>query len=233
MIKKLREIVLDVETTGLYHNQGDRIIELGCVELINHIPSGKTLQKYFNPTTKYVSEEALKIHNIDNDFLKKQPTFESSHKEILNFLSKDTLIIHNASFDLGFLNKELKIIGVKELENPHVDTLLLARKKLGGGPMKLDSLCKRFNIDLSIRGFHGALLDANLLVEVYIELLGGKQSGFDFFKESKQAKNTKEAINKEKTSKKTKLIRASDEEIALHKKFVKSIKEPIWKKFNY
>ena len=186
MNRSIREIVLDTETTGLNPQNGDRIIEIGCVELINHIPSGNNIQLYFNPETKDVSEEAEKIHGIKNNFLKKQKFFRDKVDEIIKFISNDTLIIHNANFDVGFINQELKLCNKEKLKNSIVDTVKLARKKLGGGAVNLDALCRRFNIDISGRKLHGALLDSHLLAEVYIELLGGRQTGLEFVDNKKQ-----------------------------------------------
>ena len=233
MLEKNREIVLDLETTGLYHQEGDRIIEIGCVELLNHTPTGKTLQIYLNPKTKYVNEEARAIHGINNDFLKKQPTFKDKANDILDFIKNDTLVIHNATFDLGFLNKELSLCNLQSLSNPCVDTLLLARKKLGSGPLKLDSLCKRFNINTSKREFHGALLDSTLLAQVYIELLGGKQTDLGLFDKKALFVDKKTKHNTNRQLKKMILAKVSEEEIRIHKNFVKTLKKPIWNSFIY
>ena len=170
----MREIVIDTETTGLDYKNGDRIIEVGCVELKNYIPTGNSLQFYCKPD-RSISEGAKNIVGLSDDFLNQQKPFEENHKELLDFIKKDTLIIHNASFDLGFINNELSILGLSPLDNPVVDTVSLAREVLNTRIANLDYLCRRFNIDLSNRSFHGALLDSQLLAAVYLELRGGKQ----------------------------------------------------------
>ena len=230
MDNKTREIVLDTETTGLNAKNGDRVIEIGCVELIGHIPSGKTFQTYLNPESKQVSKDAIKIHNIDNEFLKTQPVFKNKANEFINFLSNDILVIHNSKFDLEFLNNELKLCQMKPINNLIVDTLVLAKRKIGTGQANLDSLCKRYNISLDQRKVHGALLDATLLAEVYIELLGGRQADLNFLT-GNQTKDKNNAINKK--NKETKKIIVKNEDINAHKNFVKSIKNALWSKHSY
>ena len=182
----MREIVLDTETTGLNFKGGDRIIEVGCVEVFNHVATKNTLQFYCR-TNKEISTDAQKISGISNEFLKDKKTFSEQHLMLLNFIKDDPLIIHNAEFDLGFLNNELNIIGKAPLKNKIIDTVFLARKVLNSRIANLDYLCRRFNIDLTKRKFHGALLDAQLLAEVYLELKGGKQITMDLTtKENKQ-----------------------------------------------
>ena len=171
----MREIVLDTETTGLDYKRGDRIIEVACVELINHVATDKHLQFYCS-TDKTVTDEAIKIHGLSNSFLGKFPKFHENAERLLNFIKGDTLIIHNADFDLGFINNELKMAGIKTIKNKFIDTVLLARKTLNTRTANLDYLCRRFSIDLSSRKLHGALLDCRLLSEVYLELLGGRQT---------------------------------------------------------
>ena len=170
----MREIVIDTETTGLSFKSGDRIIEVACLELVNHIPTDKHLQFYCS-TDKLVDDSAIKIHGLTNDFLNKHPLFKDQSKKFLDFINNDRLIIHNADFDIGFINNELEIIGHKPIKNEYIDTVSLARKNLNTRIANLDYLCRRFSIDLSERKFHGALLDCQLLSEVYLELIGGKQ----------------------------------------------------------
>ncbi len=225
----MREVVIDTETTGLNFKSGDRIIEVGCVELSNHVPTGKTLQFYCRPD-KDISEDAKKIVGLSDDFLKKQKTFAENHEQMLDFIKNDTLIIHNSEFDLGFINNELSIIGLSPLENPVVDTVKLARQVLSTRVANLDYLCRRFNIDLSDRSFHGALLDSQLLASVYLELRGGKQ--FKMVLEQ-NINNKNETILKSTNIEKTKEIKLSDNQISAHKKMLKKIKNPIWNKFNY
>tara|TARA_B100000674_G_C37909776_1_gene948015 strand:+ start:455 stop:1132 length:678 start_codon:yes stop_codon:yes gene_type:complete len=225
----MREVVIDTETTGLNYNLGDRIIEVGCVELNNHVPTGKTLQFYCRPD-KDISEGAKKIVGLSDIFLKKQKTFEENHEELLNFIRNDTLIIHNAEFDIGFINNELSLIGKSPLNNPVIDTVPLARTVLNTRIANLDYLCRRFSIDLSDRSFHGALLDSHLLASVYLELKGGKQFSMQLEENGAiSEKITTNNINTEKTKK----IVITNEQIAEHKKMLKKINNPIWKKYNY
>ncbi|MDX2083570.1 MAG: DNA polymerase III subunit epsilon [Rickettsiales bacterium] len=176
----MRELCLDIETTGLDPRNGDKIIEIACVELVNKIKTGNSFHSYINPRRE-VPEDAFKIHGISTKFLQDKPIFDHIAAKFLEFIKDDKLIIHNAAFDTKFINHELRILGFAELKMENViDTLLIARKKFPGAPASLDALCKRFNIDLSKRGKHGALLDSELLCDVYIELLGGAQSGLVF-----------------------------------------------------
>jgi len=224
----MREIILDTETTGLSFEQGDRIIEVGCVELHNHIPTGNTLQFFCN-VQKKISEEASKIHGITNEFLSRHPTFRENAKNLVNFVKDDTLVIHNAAFDIGFINNELKIIGLPKLENKIIDTVTLARKKLNTRIANLDYLCRRFEIDLSERKLHGALLDSHLLAEVYLELNGGKQISMDLYNTDKKS-NNKEIIETKRSHKFIK-IQPNEEELLQHKVNLKQIKSPLWEKF--
>ena len=226
----MREVVIDTETTGLNYKTGDRIIEIGCVELINHIPTGNNLQFYCS-TKKTIDKEAAKVHGLTNNFLHNYPSFKKQSNEFLKFIGGDILIIHNADFDIGFINNELKLIGANPINNKIVDTLLLARKKLNTRVANLDYLCRKFSIDISARTTHGALLDCQLLAEVYIELIGGKQTALDFFE---LGKNTITTINKNPINTKNIIkITISEEEIKSHKEFVKSLKNTLWKKLDY
>jgi DNA polymerase-3 subunit epsilon len=172
----LREIVFDTETTGLDPLQGDRLVEIGCIELVNRFPTGKTFHCYFNPE-RDMPESAFKIHGLASDFLKDKPLFADKVDELIGFLGDAPLVAHNAMFDLGFLNAELERAGRATVNRERmVDTLLLARRKHPGGANRLDDLCLRYAIDNSRRINHGALLDAELLAEVYIELIGARQA---------------------------------------------------------
>ena len=225
----MREIVIDTETTGLNYKTGDRLIEVGCVELNNYIPTGKSLQFYCRPD-KEISEGAKNIVGISDSFLKKQKTFEENHENLLNFIQDDTLVIHNSDFDMGFINNELKLIGMPPLKNPIIDTVSLAREVLNTRIANLDYLCRRFNIDLSDRSFHGALLDSQLLASVYLELRGGKQFSMKLDNSRNQNIGTEtKHTNKEKTRE----IQVNKEQLQLHAEMLKKIKNPIWKKFNY
>jgi DNA polymerase-3 subunit epsilon len=173
----MREIILDTETTGLDAKGGDRLIELGCVELVNRFPSGREFHLYCNPEGRAVHPEAEAVHGISSDFLKDKPAFRAVADEFLAFIDGASLVIHNATFDIGFLNIELERVGRQPIPADRViDTLSLARRKHPAGPNSLDALCRRYGIDNSKRTKHGALLDATLLAEVYIELLGERQA---------------------------------------------------------
>ncbi|PZN98719.1 MAG: DNA polymerase III subunit epsilon [Hyphomicrobiales bacterium] len=172
----MREIVLDTETTGVEANGGDRIVEIGCVELLNHCPTGRSFHCYINPE-RPMSEGAFKVHGLSDAFLAPQPVFAAVADEFLGFVEGARLVIHNAAFDVGFLNMELKRVGRGPIEpSLVVDTLSMARRKHPGASNSLDALCTRYGIDNSRRTRHGALLDAEILAEVYIELIGGKQA---------------------------------------------------------
>jgi DNA polymerase-3 subunit epsilon len=182
----MREIILDTETTGLSPQAGHRIVEIGCLELVNHVPSGRFFHSYVNPERDMPSA-ALAIHGLTDEFLGDKPRFADIADDFLNFVEDTPLVIHNAEFDLAFLNAELA-----RLERPTlvleraIDTLSLARRRFPGAPASLDALCKRFSVDNSNRTKHGALLDAELLAEVYLELLGGRQPGLGLVAEGSQ-----------------------------------------------
>ena len=226
----MREVVIDTETTGLSYKTGDRVIEVGCVELINHVATNNTLQFYCK-VDKEISEAAQRITGITNKFLNDKKKFSDYSNEFLKFIGEDTLIIHNADFDVGFINNELLLLGMPKISNPIIDTVSLARKTLNTRVANLDYLCRRFKVDLSERDLHGALLDSRLLAEVYLELKGGKQFTMNLKKNSKTSKNqtqTKENFNKN-------IIKffPTDEDVSVHKKMVSNIKDPVWKKYNY
>jgi len=175
----LREIVLDTETTGIDHGKGDRVIEIGCVELVNHVPTGRFYHAYINPEFP-VSQGAFGVHGLSNEFLADKPVFAAVVDKFADFIGDARLVIHNAAFDVGFLNAEYARLGRPAIVlNDCVDTLSLARRKHPGASNNLDALCSRYGIDNSRRTKHGALLDAEILAEVYIELIGGKQTGLD------------------------------------------------------
>ena len=173
----MREIVLDTETTGLDPNDGHRIVEIGALELVNHLPTGVTFHRYLNPQ-RPMPREAQAVHGLGDDFLRDQPLFQSICNELLAFLADAPLVIHNAGFDIAFLNAEFGRLGHPALPMTRcVNTLDLARRKFPGAQASLDALCKRFGVDCTARTLHGALLDSQLLAEVYLELLGGRQRG--------------------------------------------------------
>ncbi len=174
----MREVVLDTETTGLDPSQGHRIVEIGAVELFNHMPTGRTYHQYVNPQ-RPVPAEAVAIHGLTEDFLRDKPLFPNVAPAFLEFVAGAKLVIHNAAFDLRFLNAELEQAGLARLsDDMAVDTLMIARRKFPGSPASLDALCRRFGVDNSAREKHGALLDSEILAEVYLELIGGRQPDF-------------------------------------------------------
>jgi DNA polymerase-3 subunit epsilon len=176
----MREIVVDTETTGLDPAAGHRIVEIAGLELAHHVPTGRKFHRYVNPE-RDIPEDARAVHGLTEEFLARHPVFADIADEMLEFIGEDPLVIHNAEFDLAFMNAELRRIGRPMLASPFVDTLAVARGRFPGSPASLDALCRRFSIDLSGRELHGATLDCRLLAEVYIELLGGRQRGLDFF----------------------------------------------------
>ena len=174
----MRELVFDTETTGFEPNDGHRIVEVGCVELVDHFPTGKSLQFYLNPERE-VPMESQRVHGLSNEFLADKPLFAAMADEFLEFIGDAPLIIHNASFDMKFVNAELARIGRAPLSMSRtIDTIEIAKRKLPGVRYSLDELCKRFGVDISARTKHGALLDAELTAQVYLELIGGRQRGF-------------------------------------------------------
>ncbi len=171
----MREIVLDTETTGFDPESGDRIVEIGAVELHNHLPTGRTYHQYINPE-RSMPQEAFEVHGLGDDFLRDKPVFAAIGQAFLDFISDSRLVIHNAAFDMKFLNAELKWMNLSAIPwERAVDTLAIARSKFPGSPASLDALCRRFGIDNSSRTLHGALLDSEILAEVYLELIGGRQ----------------------------------------------------------
>lgn len=231
MTETIREIAFDTETTGLEWDKDDRIIELGAVELINHIPTGNTFQTYINPG-RAVSEATIRITGITDDDLVDKPPFEdpSIVDAFLEFVGDATLVAHNAKFDRGFLNMELQRCG-KEIipETRWVDTVMIARKKYPGAPASLDALCKRFEVNAEARTYHGALLDSQLLAEVYLELLGGRAHRFDFGGQGVAAAGERApAVQRPKT----RCFEVSTEEAETHSAFIETLGEDaIWKRY--
>ena len=228
----MREIVLDTETTGFDPDSGDRIIEIGCLEVENYIPTGKTYWQYINPE-RDVPAEAQAVHGITNEFLQDKPTFGEIVGDFLAFVGESRLVIHNAEFDIKFLNAELKRFGFPSFAlREAVDTLAIARQKYPGSPANLDALCRRFNIDNSNREFHGALLDSELLAEVYLELMGGRQHGLALAKdESKKASSSTEVQSKEKPFREPRIYTLSDAEKKAHDALLEKIDAPLWDKY--
>tara|TARA_A100001011_G_scaffold386733_1_gene463167 strand:+ start:156 stop:854 length:699 start_codon:yes stop_codon:yes gene_type:complete len=230
----MREIILDTETTGLDPKQGHKIVEIGCVEMINRSITSNNVHFYINPERES-DEEALKVHGLDFDFLLQKPKFINIAKELISFLGDSKIVAHNANFDIGFLNHELDICGFSKniiQEDRVTDTLVLARKKFPGTAVNLDALCKKFNIDVSLRSKHGALLDANLLSQVYIELLGGKQKEFNIDNEhNKQTNNSLTKREQKIFDRRDQILRLNDHDLKNHNNLLKTIKKPIWKNF--
>lgn len=221
-----REIILDTETTGLSFENGDRIVEIGCIELINHVQTGNVYQTYINPDDRLMSKGASQISGITDQFLEDKPLFAQIADDFLNFVNASRLVIHNAKFDIGFLNNELKRIGKQIFKIEEVtDTLEIARRKFPGSPANLDALCKRFAIDRSARVVHGALVDCQLLAEVYIHLLGGRQSNL-FTSDSKKDQHYSV---KEKSVIPARNFPISEEEKNNHIEFLNQLKSPLWK----
>jgi len=213
----MKEIILDTETTGLNVKDGHRIVEIGCIELDNLVPTKKTFHCYLNPERK-VSEKAFEVHGYSDEFLSKQKKFSEIVDNFLSFIEGKRLVIHNAEFDIGHLNNEMLILGKKKINNEIVDTLVLARDKFPGSPINLDSLCKRYRIDNSRRIKHSALIDCDLLAKVYINLLDQKEPTLDFQSENKNIAE----INDNNIQYYKKIIKPSEEEINLHKNFLKN-----------
>lgn len=207
----MREIVFDTETTGLSFANGDRVIEIGCVELWNLIPTGKTFHVYINPQ-RYVSQAAVNVHGLTTKFLQDKPLFHHIAQKFLDFLQDSQLIAHNANFDVGFLNHELKTANLPYLANTIVDTLKIAKTKFPRSPASLDALCKRFEIDLKDRSKHGALLDSELLAKVYLELKGGAQTSILPQSDTKNAAN----LHKNKIEKTKQILQIKDEFLLIH-----------------
>ena len=213
----MKEVILDTETTGLSVKDGHRIVEIGCIELENLIPTKNKFHCYLNPERK-VSEKALETHGYTDEFLSKKMKFKEIADEFLNFINGKRLIIHNAEFDLSHLNNELKIIGKETLKNEVVDTLILARDKFPGSPSSLDALCKRYRIDNSKRTQHTALIDCDLLSKVYINLIDQKEPTLNFYNETNENKE----INDKNILYFKKIIKPSNEEKSKHDQYLKT-----------
>jgi DNA polymerase III subunit epsilon len=222
-----REIVLDTETTGFEPSQGHRLVEIGCLELINHVPSGRVFHTYINPE-RDVPQDAYAVHGLSYEFLKDHPPFKEVGSLFLDFIQDAPLVIHNAKFDMKFINAELKGHDFPEVPFARaIDTLTMARKKFPGSPASLDALCKRFGVDNRARDKHGALLDAELLAQVYLELIGGKQPGLSLHFSQK----TTELEREEKREKEIRPPRSHEptqEELVQHQELVARLQHPLW-----
>lgn len=224
----MRQIALDTETTGLSFAQGHRIVEIGCVELRNYLPTGKTYQAYIHPE-RLMDLGAIQVSGITDEFLKGKPLFKDVVHQFMDFIEDSPLVIHNATFDMTFLNGELRLLNHPPLDSMRaIDTVKIARKKFPGSPANLDALCRRFQIDLSDRTKHGALLDAQLLADVYLHLMGGRQCGLGFATEKTEHTHR---INLQLLPVRTpRSFMLTDEEIQAHAQCVESLNEPVWKK---
>ena len=230
----MREIVFDTETTGLDPATGDRVVEIGCVECINHVPTGEVFHVYINPE-RDMPEAAFKVHGLSADFLRTKPVFAAIAEDFVNFVGDAKLVAHNAFFDLGFVNAELSRLGYTPIDAGRVvDTLALARKKNPFGPNSLDALCARFGIDNSRRTKHGALLDAEILAEVYLEMMGGRQTGLDLTAEIATAGVATDLSGGSSGRARPVALpsRLTPAEIAAHAAFVVSLGEQaVWKNY--
>ena len=231
----VREIVFDTETTGFDPENGDKLVEIGAVELINHIPTGVTYHQYINPQRE-VPEDAFKVHGLSYDYLKQFPTFDKIVDEWLDFVGDGILVAHNASFDIKFVNYEQKLLGKTQFTwDRVVDTLEIAKTLFPGARVNLDALCKRYNVDNTDRTLHGSLLDAQLLAQVYLELLGGREPSL-LLDKKKSAQATAIVTNpidgvkqSEKKFREPRIFALSEEDEAKHREFLeKKIKNPIW-----
>ena len=216
----MREIVLDTETTGFEPSEGHRIVEIGAIELDNHLPTGRTYHQYLNPERNMPSE-AFDVHGLGDDFLRDKPLFRDCARAFVDFIGDARLVIHNAAFDMKFLNAELKSVGMPALPDARaLDTLMIARQKFPGASASLDALCRRFGVDNSNRVKHGALLDCELLAEVYLELIGGRQPGLMLATAAGIPKAGVAVITKPRSRPAPLPPRLTDEEAAAHAAFV-------------
>ena len=229
----MREIVFDTETTGLDPKTGDRVVEIGCVELMDHFPTGKTYHQYINPE-RDMPQEAFNVHGLSAQFLSDKPVFADIADAFVEFIGDSVLVAHNASFDINFLNHELSTLGHPTIGMDRViDTLALARRKHPGGQNSLDALCRRFGIDNSARTLHGALLDSEILADVYLELIGGHQALLNLSEEKAARGGGAGAAKERPTLQRSKPLdsRLSDEERDAHSKFVETLGEDaLWRR---
>ncbi len=231
----MREIVLDTETTGFEPSEGHRVVEIGAVELVNHMPTGRTYHQYINPE-RAMPQEAFEVHGLGDDFLRDKPKFAEIAQAFLDFIGPESkLVIHNAAFDMKFLNAELGWLSRPPIAADRaIDTLMMARRKYPGSPASLDALCRRFGIDNSARSLHGALLDSEILAEVYLELIGGRQPGFGLQIDPVPAKTEVVADTWRPRPRPAPLPpRLTDAEAEAHADFVTRLGDgAIWKRFH-
>ncbi len=226
----MREIIFDTETTGLDPKSGDRLVEIGCIEMVNRVATGNTFHAYFNPD-RDMPAAAEAVHGLSITFLSDKPRFHERAAELIEFLGEETkLVAHNAGFDFGFVNSELEICGMAPLSRERmIDTVALARVRHPGAKLSLDALCSRYGIDRSHRTLHGALLDAELLAQVYVELTGGRQIGLSLVAEAREdLVVTVESAQRQRTFRPARPHAASEAERAAHAAFLETVKEPLW-----
>lgn len=227
----MREIVLDTETTGFDPETGDRIVEIGAVELMGHVATGKTYHQYINPE-RAMPDEAFQVHGLGDDFLRDKPKFAQIGQAFLDFIGDAKLVIHNAAFDIKFLNAELKWMNLPQIPwEQAIDTLAIARKRFPGSPASLDALCRRFGINNDARTLHGALLDSEILAEVYLELIGGRQPDFALSQQPAQTAESTATVWKPKPRPTPLPARVTPDESAAHAEFISKLgDDPMWAK---
>jgi len=225
----MREIVFDTETTGFKFSEGDRLVEIGCVEMVGRVETGRTFHAYYNPQ-RPMPADAERVHGLSDAFLRDKPLFADGVAELLDFIGDAPLVAHNASFDFGFINGELMQAGHSAIcqRTRMIDTLQIARTRHPGAKHTLDALCARFGIDRSHRVLHGALLDAQLLAQVYVELMGGRQIGLGLLSDTGSSASTPVVAQAPRVVRPPRVFVASEGDLAAHAAFMKGIKDPIW-----
>ena len=225
----MREIIFDTETTGFDPKNGDRMVEIGCVEMVNRVETGRSYHAYFNPE-RSMPAEAEAVHGLSEAFLADKPLFGECAQDFLDFIGDAPMVAHNAGFDFNFINAELALCGLPEVSRERmVDTIVLAKARHPGAKLSLDALCSRYGIDRSHRTKHGALLDAELLAQVYVELRGGRQIGLELVAEKEEiVSQTKVLVRRDRVMRQPRPHAASEEELAAHAEFLKSVDTPLW-----
>ena len=225
----MREIIFDTETTGFDPKNGDRMVEIGCIEMVNRVPTGRTFHAYFNPE-RAMPAEAEAVHSLSDAFLADKPLFRAVAQDFLAFIEDSPMIAHNAAFDFGFINFELAFCGHPEVSlDRMVDTVALARVRHPGAKLSLDALCTRYGIDRSHRTKHGALLDAELLAQVYVELRGGRQIGLELLADTTEiVTETKVLVRTDRVFRQPRPHAATEAELIAHAEFLKSVDSPLW-----
>ncbi|MBH0111451.1 DNA polymerase III subunit epsilon [Novosphingobium sp. YJ-S2-02] len=225
----MREIIFDTETTGFDPKNGDRMVEIGCVEMVNRVETGRSYHAYFNPE-RSMPAEAEAVHGLSEAFLADKPLFAECAQDFLDFIGDAPMVAHNAGFDFNFINAELALCGLPEVSRERmVDTIVLAKARHPGAKLSLDALCSRYGIDRSHRTKHGALLDAELLAQVYVELRGGRQIGLELVAEKEEiVSQTKVLVRRDRVMRQPRPHAASEEELAAHAEFLKSVDTPLW-----